>query len=84
MIAPRPQRCKSKPVPPRLPQCTFRAAGRAGNKRAAVVSRLRFRGMPHFRITFSDGVSASMNADRLKMRSAYFISGAAWRGSCTP
>ncbi len=31
----------------------------------------------HFRITFSDGVSASMNAGRLKSRSAYFISGAA-------
>ena len=75
MIAPRPHGGKSKPVPPR----------RAGNRntRANVVPQLAA-GRRHFRITFSDGVSASMNADRLKMRSAYFINGAAWRGSCTP
>jgi hypothetical protein len=30
----------------------------------------------HLRMTFSAGVSASMNAGRLKMRSAYFINGA--------
>jgi len=32
-------------------------------------------------MTFSDGVSASMNAGLLKIRSAYFINGAAWLGS---
>lgn len=44
--------------------------------------RSRLRG--HFRMTFSAGVSASMNAGRLKIRSAYFISGAADFGSDTP
>jgi hypothetical protein len=36
------------------------------------------------RITFSDGVSASMNAGRENRRSAYFISGAAALGSEIP
>ncbi|MNC98650.1 hypothetical protein D3C83_166780 [compost metagenome] len=38
----------------------------------------------YLRITFSEGVSASMNAGREKMRSAYFISGAASLPSLTP
>ena len=38
----------------------------------------------YFRITFSDGVSASMNAGRLNHRSAYFASGAADFGSVMP
>src|SRR6185369_14507860 len=32
-------------------------------------------GYSYFRMTFSEGVSASMNAAREKMRSAYFMSG---------
>ena len=36
------------------------------------------------RMTFSEGVSASMKPWRLKMRSAYFISGAAALGSSMP
>ena len=39
---------------------------------------------PYLRITFSEGVSASKKAGRLKIRSAYFITGAAWRGSEMP
>src|SRR5690242_8558733 len=35
----------------------------------------------HLRMTFSDGVNASMNAGLLKIRSAYFINGAACLGS---
>ncbi|MNC93865.1 hypothetical protein D3C83_105880 [compost metagenome] len=38
----------------------------------------------YLRITFSDAVSASMNAGRLNRRSAYFMSGAAVLGSETP
>ena len=38
----------------------------------------------YFRITFSDAVSASMNAGRLNKRSAYFISGAHGLGSWMP
>jgi len=38
----------------------------------------------HLRITFSEGVKASMNAGREKSRSAYFISGAAVFGKGMP
>ena len=38
----------------------------------------------HLRITFSEAVSASMNAGRLKSLSAYFISGAACFGNWMP
>src|SRR5204862_4627116 len=38
----------------------------------------------YFLITFSDGVSASMKAGREKMRSAYFMSGAAGLPSLMP
>ncbi|BBN86985.1 hypothetical protein AZSP09_00080 [Azospira sp. I09] len=38
----------------------------------------------YLRITFSEGVRASMKPWRLKMRSAYFISGAAVFGRSMP
>ena len=41
-------------------------------------------GLHQRRITFSDGVSASIYAGREKIRSAYFISGAAVFDSSTP
>jgi len=43
--------------------------------------RCRGRRSLHLRITFSEGVNASINAGRLKIRSAYFINGAACFGN---
>ena len=44
----------------------------------------RWQRILHLRITFSEGVSASINAGRLKIRSAYFINGAACFGNWIP
>ena len=48
-------------------------------QRAAAARRSRYR-----RMTFSEGVRASMKPWRLKMRSAYFMSGTAVFGSSMP
>src|SRR5258708_6481848 len=57
-------------------------AGLAREERAQQIGFGRY--FLHFRMTFSDGVSASMNAGREKIRSAYFISGAAVLPSLMP